>query len=106
MNESGTTYRTALLAIATIALATLTVIPSARSVHAQQKPAESPPTGGVSAAPVYRPPLRGAPRGRVGGGSRGTGRESFVLSVLAPDHTGLTTSEQPSLYWFISGPSS
>jgi hypothetical protein len=26
----------------------------------------------------------------------------FVLSVLAPDHSGLTVSEQPSLYWFIS----
>jgi hypothetical protein len=56
------------------------------------------------AAPVYKPPLRGAPGGRVGGGTRGTGggREVFVLSVLAPDHTGLTMQEQPSLYWFIS----
>jgi hypothetical protein len=42
----------------------------------------------------------------VGGGTRGTQREVFVLSVLAPDHTGLTTSEQPSLYWFISGSTS
>lgn len=25
-----------------------------------------------------------------------------MLSVLAPDHPGLTTSEQPSLFWFIS----
>jgi len=60
----------------------------------------------VSAAdangPVYQPPKRGAPGGRVGGGTRGTTREVFVLSVLAPDHSGLTTSEQPSLYWFIS----
>ena len=52
--------------------------------------------------PVYQPPKRGAPGGRVGGGTRGTQREVFVLSVLAPDHSGLTTSEQPSLYWFIS----
>ena len=52
--------------------------------------------------PVYKPPLRGAPGGRVGGGTRGTERAMFVLSVLAPDHTGLTISEQPSLYWFIS----
>jgi hypothetical protein len=60
----------------------------------------------VSAAdangPVYQPPKRGAPGGRVGGGTRGTQREVFVLSVLAPDHSGFTTSEQPSLYWFIS----
>jgi hypothetical protein len=55
-------------------------------------------------APTYRPPLRGAPGGRVGGGARGTDRETFVLAVLAPDHTGLTISEQPSLYWFISKP--
>lgn len=60
-----------------------------------------PPTT-ATAVPVYKPPLRGAPGGRVGGGTRGTGREVFILSVLAPDHTGLTVSEQPALYWFIS----
>lgn len=60
----------------------------------------------ITNAPVYRPPLRGAPGGRIGGGTRGTGREVFVLSVLAPDHTGLTVSVQPSLYWFISSLSS
>jgi hypothetical protein len=27
----------------------------------------------------------------------------FILSVLVPDHTGLTVKEQPSLFWFISG---
>jgi hypothetical protein len=53
-------------------------------------------------APIYTPPQRGAPGGRVGGGTRGIQREVFVLSVLAPDHSGFTTSEQPSLYWFIS----
>ena len=60
-----------------------------------------------SSAPVYKPPLRGAPGGRVGGGTRGTqGRDIFVLSVLAPDHTGLTTKDQPSLFWFISSDTS
>lgn len=54
--------------------------------------------------PVYKPPLRGAPGGRVGGGTRGTvGRDLFVLTVLAPDHSALTVSEQPTLYWYISG---
>ena len=58
----------------------------------------------VAQAPVYKPPLRGAPGGRVGGGTRGTaGRDVFVLSVLAPDHSALTVSEQPTLYWYISG---
>lgn len=55
--------------------------------------------------PVYSPPSRGAPGGRVGGGTRG-GQNVFVLSVLAPDHSGFTASEQPSLYWFISKPTS
>jgi hypothetical protein len=53
--------------------------------------------------PVYNPPSRGAPGGRIGGGTRGGGN-IFVLSVLAPDHSAFTTSEQPSLYWFISKP--
>ena len=56
--------------------------------------------------PVYNPPSRGAPGGRIGGGTRGGGQNVFVLSVLAPDHSAFTTSEQPSLYWFISKPTS
>ncbi len=53
--------------------------------------------------PVYRPPLRGAPVGRVAGGSRGIMDEyPTLLVVLSPDHTGLTTREQPSLYWFLT----
>jgi hypothetical protein len=56
--------------------------------------------------PVYQPPKRGAPGGRVGGGTRGIQRDVFVLSVLAPDHSGFTVSEQPSLYWFISNSTS
>jgi len=53
--------------------------------------------------PVYKPPLRGAPAGRIGGGTRGaTERESFSLQVLAPDHVGYTTRDQPCLYWYIS----
>jgi hypothetical protein len=64
-------------------------------------------TAEESSAPVYKPPHRGAPGGRVGGGTRGApGRDIFVLSVLAPDHTGLTTKEQPSLFWFISSQTS
>jgi len=54
--------------------------------------------------PVYKPALRGAPAGRVGGGTRGAGDEKVYLQVLAPDHVGLTTQQQPSLYWFLSGP--
>ena len=59
-----------------------------------------------AAVPVYNPPSRGAPGGRIGGGTRGGGQNVFVLSVLAPDHSAFTTSEQPSLYWYISKPTS
>jgi hypothetical protein len=70
----------------------------------QKKEADKKAAAPVVAAPVYKPPLRGAPGGRLGGGTRGTGRDVFVLSVLAPDHSGLTQHEQPSLYWYISNP--
>lgn len=64
--------------------------------------------GGVPEAmgdmPTYKPPLRGAPGGRIGGGTRGGGGESRYLSALVPDHTGSTVQEQPSLYWFLSQP--
>lgn len=51
---------------------------------------------------VYKPPVRGAPGGRVGGGTRGVGSEINALSVIAPDDVGLTFQEQPTLYWYIS----
>lgn len=54
--------------------------------------------------PVYQPPLRGAPGGRVGGGTRGIGDEITTLFVLAPNHVGLTVQEQPTLYWYLSKP--
>ena len=53
---------------------------------------------------VYRPPMRGAPVARIGGGTRGIGETTLELVVLAPDHTGLTTKEQPTLYWYVSEP--
>lgn len=54
--------------------------------------------------PTYKPPLRGAPSGRIGGGTRGPGAEPQILWALAPDHTGLTVQEQPALCWFLSQP--
>ena len=69
-------------------------------------PGASQPAAAAASAPnpVYKPPLRGAPGGRIGGATRGVARDVFVLSVLAPDHTGLTAVEQPSLFWYISNP--
>lgn len=58
----------------------------------------------ATAAPVYTPPLRGAPASRVGGGTRSAGAARLVLEVLAPDHTGLTSTAQPTLYWYASEP--
>jgi hypothetical protein len=75
--------------------------PSDQNLKDQSKKTDS-----LANVPVYTPPKRGAPGGRVGGGTRGIQREVFLLSVLAPDHSGLTISEQPSLYWFISSSTS
>lgn len=55
--------------------------------------------------PVYILPLGvGAPEGimRRGGVRQATPGVSSELFVLAPDHTGLTVQEQPSLYWYLS----
>jgi hypothetical protein len=40
----------------------------------------------------------------VTGGSRGSGDSTITLDVLAPDETGLTTQEEPSLLWYQSKP--
>jgi len=85
----------------------LTVLVAALPLHsaaANEPPAITDNAATLSKSrPVYKPPLRGAPAGRIGGGTRGaTERESFSLQVLAPDHVGYTTQEQPCLYWYIS----
>lgn len=51
--------------------------------------------------PVYKPPMRGAPAGRLGGGTRGDAQHPRVC-VLAPDHVGFTVQEQPCFYWYLS----
>ncbi|MGO9611193.1 MAG: DUF928 domain-containing protein [Verrucomicrobiia bacterium] len=63
-----------------------------------------PPVTPVRTKIVYKPPLRGAPAVRIDGGSRGSGVSLVCLTVLAPDHTGLTVQEQPSLFWYQSQP--
>jgi len=49
---------------------------------------------------VYIPPLRGAPTNRVGGGTRGGG-EDFSIQTLSPNHTGITITQQPNLYYTL-----
>jgi hypothetical protein len=50
---------------------------------------------------VFNPPRRGAPRTRTGGGTR-TDAAPIEVAVLVPEDTGLTISEQPTLYWRLS----
>ena len=62
-------------------------------------------TAAPAAASVnFRPSVKGAASVRVTGGSRGSGDSSVTLDVLAPDQVGLTTQEQPSLFWYQSKP--
>ena len=60
------------------------------------------------ARPVYKPPPRGAPGGRVGGATRGTVKATMPLptiELLAPDrNAGQTTSPTPTLYFYVSQP--
>jgi hypothetical protein len=52
--------------------------------------------------PVYKPPLRGVPAVRVGGGTRGAGDTATEVYVLTPEHMGLTSKSQPVLFWYLS----
>jgi hypothetical protein len=93
----------------------------------EQTPAVATPASGTKSAPeskagpergerreepvanetlVYRPPSRGRPRARVGGGVRGVsaGDAAPRLVTLAPDHTGETIAPRPSLFWYVSSP--
>src|SRR5438067_7151786 len=56
----------------------------------------------VGSAVTYNAPLRGAPATRVGGGTRSTATKAIALSVLAPNETGYTTRDKPTLYWYVS----
>jgi hypothetical protein len=57
-----------------------------------------------STAVSYRPPLRGAPATRVGGGTRSVGTQALTVNVLAPNETGFTTADKPTVYWYVSEP--
>jgi hypothetical protein len=47
-------------------------------------------------------PTSGGPSVRVGEVVRSTAEGIPTIRVLAPDHVGLTTQKQPTLYWFAS----
>jgi hypothetical protein len=56
--------------------------------------------GDAMAAPVYKPPMRGAPAGGIGGATRG----DKEVQLLVPNHTARTISDQPNLYWYLAKP--
>jgi len=70
-------------------------------------PTPKPAVGTNAATPArisYRAAKGSVTAARVTGGSRGSGDAAVTLDVLAPDETGLTTQEQPSLFWYQSKP--
>ena len=87
--------------VAGCATVVLVCLLPAEGALAQQAPEQKPATN----SPVkvkFRPPSTGAPSVRLTGGSRGIGDTTLALDVLAPDDVGLTTQEQPSLFWYQS----
>lgn len=92
-----------LACLVAVVLAVTVARPTPAPAQTGQTQAPSP-----EAVPEYKPPPRGAPGGRVGGASRGTYRPATPLptiELLAPsDHTGLSASSTPSLYFLVSGP--
>jgi hypothetical protein len=81
--------------------AILALVPPAVLPASAQQPAAPPAAADL---PTYKPPLRGAPGGRVGGASRGaTTSVPLSIELVSPDdHTGLTTSPSPTLYYYAS----
>jgi hypothetical protein len=59
-------------------------------------------TRGNPILPVYAPPRRGIPLTRVGASARGRHDSMPVVVVITPEHTGLTGTPQPDLYWYLS----
>src|SRR2546430_1273708 len=54
--------------------------------------------------PFYQPPKGAQPGGRLKERGR-SGKLLPVVQVLAPNHVGVTLHKQPTLYWYISKPS-
>lgn len=80
--------------------------PPTRTAPPSQVSESNTPVLAMAVAPlVYKPPQRGAPGNRVAAAVRGKEGKVPLLYALAPDdHVGLTVQEQPSLYWYLSEP--
>jgi hypothetical protein len=93
---------------ARIAVAALCIAIGGPSWAAEPKKPDAAQQSKATASPApsdveYRPPSRGAPKVRVGGSTRSMQR-ALSLAVIAPDHAGLSATETPELYWYISRP--
>jgi len=86
-----------------IILASL-LVPALTPIHAMSDGPVSDAAKAKKGLFLYTPPKLGAPATRIGGGTRGIAGEKAKILVLAPDHTGLTTRAQPTLYWYQSLP--
>ncbi len=75
--------------------------PDKEKIQPQQKSPRA-----TNNVPIYKPPLRGAPAGRVAGGTRGPDPKLPYLCLIVPEHIGLTVSRQPVLFFYQSKASS
>lgn len=91
------------LALYTALATTVAALVTAEADDTASKSKEQPSTNAVAKVKFVRPST-GAPSVRLTGGSRGIGDSTISVDVLAPDDVGLTTQEQPSLFWYQSKP--
>ena len=93
-----------------IAMAAMTAVLLGPAIGAApvsaQTGAAAPQLAQTGEMPAYKPPMRGAPGGRIGGASRGSAGAALpTIEPVSPDaHSGLTTSPSPTLYYYISQP--
>ncbi len=112
LESGGKAMKSSSLLIACLSISAALILfgsPAQASGESNKQPtdAKTPPSPTSTSADrtlVYKPPLRGAPATRVGGGTRSGETTSITLSVLAPDHTGYTVQGKPTIYWYVSKP--
>lgn len=80
----------------------VTAIVATLSFGMKAEAAEQPVVPVAVKAPSYKPPMRGAPGMRMGGGTRGVGGMPLLIAIAPDDHAGLTMWDQPSIFWYVS----
>jgi hypothetical protein len=73
-------------------------VPAALASPAKASPAMS---SGLDKSLPYHAPVLSSQGTRVVVDEQALGKDPLYLSVLSPDHIGLTMFEQPALFWFI-----